>query len=359
MTLFIWFMMWIAALQAAAPQPPQRGLPPGATPQRRGVPPQQRAPTTPPRPNVVPLPQVQASSPESKYICTEPVASERDQNGRIQAPLCASIEGVVVRASSNVGIANAHVTLGPAGGGALSESLEVVADSNGRFIFPSLNPVFPPAGYSLTADADGYQSAGYEPAGDNQVGESFGLPRGAHLHLTIKLNPYQTASGTVRTADTLPVAAALVRAYRVRYSLLGRRMKIVKSGLTTDLGDYRLFGLEPGDYYVSASYSEHARERPLFGATLTPNLTNPDAGFVTQYYPAAVAPPRATVFTMVPGQEKSNLNFVLTDAERFKIHVRVFAASNALTHHFNIALIPEGAELEDASDYAIDTKGSA
>lgn len=164
---------------------------------------------------------------------------------------------------------------------------------------------------------------------------------------------FPTASGTVRTVDGLPIAAARVRAYRVRYSLLGRRLKIVKTGLTNDLGEFRLAGLEPGDYYVSASYSERAREIPLFGATLTPNLSNPDSGFITQYFPAAVSPPDASMFTMLPNTEKTNLNFTLKDVEHFKVHVDVFAASNAQSHHFNIAMMPEGAELEDAEEYVV------
>src|SRR4029078_1589828 len=131
--------------------------------------------------------------------------------------------------------------------------------------------------------------------------------------------------------------ASLMRAYRVRYSLLGRRMKIVKTGLSNDLGDYRLFGVEPGDYYVSASYGPAAREFPISDAILTPNLTNPDAGYVTQYYPEAVTPPEATLFTMFPAIEKTNINITLKETDRFKVHVRVFAASNAQSHQFNIA----------------------
>jgi hypothetical protein len=144
-----------------------------------------------------------------------------------------------------------------------------------------------------------------------------------------------------------------VRAYRVRYSPLGRRLKIAKTGLTNDLGEFRLTGLDPGDYYVSASYSERAREIPLFGATLTPNLSNPDAGFVTQYFPAATSPPDALMFTMVQNSEKTDLNFTLKDVEHFKVHVEVFAASNAESHQFNIAMMPEGAELEDAEEYVV------
>jgi hypothetical protein len=174
-----------------------------------------------------------------------------------------------------------------------------------------------------------------------------------HFHADFKLPPYQTASGIVRTADGLPVAAARVRAYRVRYSLLGRRMKIVKAAFTNDLGEFRLSGMEPGDYYFSASYSERARDVSLFGTTLTPNLSNPDAGYITEYFPAAVSPPNAALITMVPNVEKTDLNFALQDVERFNVRVHVFAASNAQSHHFNIAMMPEGAELEDAEEYVV------
>jgi len=262
----------------------------------------------------------------------------------------------VVRESTNVGIANARITLRQAGAGEFSESLSAVADSEGRFTFPSVNPSYPPIGqgYDVTAGAEGYQPARYGTAGENLY-----LLNGARSNITFKLNPYRTISGTVRTPDYLPVAASLIRGYRVRYSLLGRRMKIVKTGLSNDLGDYRLFGVEPGDYYVSASYGRQARELPLSGPILTPNLSNPDAGYVTQYYPAAVSPPEATVFTMLPNLEKTNLNITLKETPRFKVHILVFAASSSSAHQFNIAMMPDGAELEDALDYAIDKNGSS
>jgi hypothetical protein len=244
--------------------------------------------------------------------------------------------------------------LGPPGKGAGSTTLDAVTDSNGRFIFASLKPASPlPAGYSLSASADGFQPAVFGQAGPGGSGETIALTGGMRFRADFKLNMLQTASGTVRTVDGLPIAAAVVRAYRVRYSLLGRRMKIAKTSLTNDLGDYRLTGLEPGDYYFSASYSEQARDIPLFGATLTPNLSNPDDGYVTQFFPAAVSPPDATIVTMAPNSEKPNVNFTLKDVEHFRVHVGVFAASSAASHHFNIAMMPEGAELEDAEEYVV------
>ena len=334
------FIMLLAGVQAQVPQVPSQ--------RRPGTPPPPPAQTTPAQ-STSPVPQTQATPSDSPFKCTEPVNVDRDQNGRAISSACGSIEGVVVRASSSIGIANAHVALAPPNAGENAVTLETLTDSSGRYIFPSINP----AAYTLSVIADGYAPAVFGQPGSLGSGEIFNLTGGTHFHADFKLNPYQTASGTVRTADGLPVAAAVVRAYRVRYSLLGRRMKIVKTVLSNDAGDYRLFGLEPGDYYFSASYSERARDIPLFGATLTPNLSNPDSGYVTQYYPAAVSPPDATAVTMTANEEKTNLNFTLKEVERFKVHVSVFAASTAQSHHFNIAMMPEGAELEDASEYVV------
>jgi hypothetical protein len=333
--------MLLAGMQAAASQG-QRGVPPTA--RRSGTPPAQGTPAQ----TTSPAPQTHAPS-DLPFRCTEPVNVDRDQNGRAVSSACSSIDGFVFRAGSNFGIANAHVVLRPPNAGEGAEKLETLTDLGGRYIFPSIKP----AGYTLSVIADGYAPTVFGQAGSTGSGETLLLTGGMHFRGDFKLNPYQAASGIVRTADGLPIAAAVVRAYRVRYSLLGRRMKIVRTVLTNDAGDYRLFGLEPGDYYFSASYSERARDIPLFGATLTPNLPNPDAGYVTEYYPAAVSPPDATVTTMTSSAEKINLNFSFKEVERFKVRVRVSAASNAQSHHFNIAMMPEGAELEDASEYVV------
>jgi hypothetical protein len=56
---------------------------------------------------------------------------------------------------------------------------------------------------------------------------------------------------------------------------------------------------------------------------------------------------------MLPDIEKTNINVTLQETKRFKVHVVVFAASSSTVHQFHIAMMPDGAELEDASDYVI------
>jgi len=298
-------------------------------------------------------------TPQERYLCAEPLPPDRDANGRLRNSFCASIEGVVVRASSNVGIANARVRLGPPNSGALADSLEAVADSNGKFLFPSINPVYFPGGYNISASAEGYQSGAYGQVGVNALGEAIILPGGTRRQLTIKLNPYQAASGTIHTLDLEPVAAAVVRAYRIQYTPLGRRLRIARTVLSNDLGDYRVIGIEPWDYYVSASYSEKARELQITGLLLTPNLSNPDSGYVTTYYPATDALSNASPFTVVPAAEKSGLDITLRETDRFQVHVRVFSKSTQQGQQFSIAMLPAGMDLGDAPDYAVSGNGGS
>lgn len=301
----------------------------------------------------LPVPEINTLSAQQRYVCVEPPDAQRDAAGRPRAPLCASIEGQVVRGNSNFGIANAHVLLGPPEAGALSEQLEVVADADGRFSFPSVNN----GRYSVVASADGYQTSGFNQAGLNGRGEVIIIRGGQHRQVTIKLNPYLAMSGTVRTADFNPVPAALVRGYSVRYSPLGRRLRIVRKTLTSDLGEYRLMEVEPGDYYVSASYNEPARDISVPGLKLTPNLTKPDAGFVTEFYPSGVSSAEGSAFTVRPREEKNNLNITLKDSDRFTVHATAYSATNELPHHFNLAFLPAGADLGDVEEYSIKGKG--
>jgi hypothetical protein len=295
----------------------------------------------------------QAAAPENPFLCTEPTPPARN-------PVCATLTGVVVRGSSNAGIPNAHVTLEFPNSGPHAEVLMVVADSNGRFTFPPVNPIQPPSGFNVRAEADGFAPGIFGQIGVNAFGELINFPGSLKRRdLKITLNPYPTASGAVRTPDFQPIAAALVRAYQIQYTPIARRLKIARTTFTNDLGNYRLVWIDPRDYYVSASYNAEARALPVAGERLTPNLSNPDQGYVTAFYPAGLSSSDGAAFTVVPTGEKNNLNITVKETERFKVQVHVFSNSTLAPQHFNIALMPAGSDLGDAQDYAIKGDGKA
>jgi hypothetical protein len=272
---------------------------------------------------------------------------------------CGSIEGVVVRAGSNIGIPNAIVTLRLTDSGPDAEDTRTLADSNGRFAFPRINPRGFPEGYNISAVADGYVPAQFGQISAYAPGETITMLRGQRRVLTFTLNPSPAISGTVATSASEPVAAALMRAYRIQYSPNGRRLKIARTSLSNDLGGFHLLAMEPGDYYVSAGYSDRTRSLPVPGILLTPNLSSPDAGFATTFYPAAATASDARAFTVSPTADRGDLRVTLKESDRFTIRVHVVSLSNAALPHFNVALLPAGADIGDIPDYTVKGNGGA
>lgn len=89
----------------------------------------------------------------------------------------------------------------------------------------------------------------------NRPGVSLALAKGETRTITLRLPPGGVITGTVLDPDGLPAPGINVEALTHRLTVgLGRRPVSVGSlgGVTDDRGEYRIFGLPPGDYIVSA-----------------------------------------------------------------------------------------------------------
>src|SRR4030095_13819928 len=98
-----------------------------------------------------------------------------------------------------------------------------------------------------------------------------------------------------------PLAAALVRAYLRQYTPYGTQLKIVKKGMTNDLGEFRLFGLNFGAYFVSAGYGDRERAAAVGKAQLSPNVSKADDGYATTFFDGADDISRALAVHLAPG----------------------------------------------------------
>jgi hypothetical protein len=171
----------------------------------------------------------------------------------------ASIEGVVVKLGSGepIGNANIQLNLQIAGEPALllpvSEELRRTArsDENGRFIFENVA-----AGeYRLIATYEGefvpMEYGQRSPAGQGIPFEIAAGQRLTGIHLA--MSPTGAISGRVYDGDGEPLGKAQVFALRPVYKNGLRAMTIVQSVESDDRGDYRLFWLAPGSYYVGVN----------------------------------------------------------------------------------------------------------
>ena len=217
----------------------------------------------------------------SSVIWAAPQARQRPVGqAASQAPETrATIEGTVSRADSGQPLKGARVTLqasnrgqgqapliaGLAGpdGRVLASLAAAVAtvttDGNGRFTFTGVNP----GQYQISADRDGFIRSQYgqrTPTANGAI-----VPVSANQHLTIDLKMLQASvvSGRIITAEGEPAAQATVQAYTYQYSNGQRTLAEVKNVQTNDLGEYRLFWLAPGEYFVSVSNSSAEDDSPV------------------------------------------------------------------------------------------------
>jgi hypothetical protein len=102
----------------------------------------------------------------------------------------------------------------------------------------------------------------------NRPGLPINLSPGQRLtDVVLQIMPAGTISGRVFDRDGEPMANVNVEALKYSYQEGQRVLNVVQTARTNDLGEYRLFWLQPGNYFVSATPPEGQRG----------GLTNPAA----------------------------------------------------------------------------------
>jgi hypothetical protein len=157
-----------------------------------------------------------------------------------------SIEGSVVKFGTTDAIPRAKVILRPTNS---ANSQAITADEGGKFTFRDLAP----GQYRISVTRDGYVAAEY---GQRSPGSS-GVPINLNAQQQLKdakiaMTPTGTISGRIVNRFGEPVGNANVQALRYTYQEGRRSLTPVNTIRTNDLGEYRLFWMQPGQYIVSA-----------------------------------------------------------------------------------------------------------
>ena len=192
--------------------------------------------------------------------------------GQPQVP-AASIEGSLIKMGSGEPVAGAKVTLKVEKVSVLGDPLPLdtrtaTTDQDGKFVLPDV----PPGSYRLIATrAGGYIPAEYGQRSATGQGIPLEVSSGQQLTgIQLVMMPTASISGRIYDRDGEPLGRAQVQALRSVYRNGHRRMTIVQSVESNDRGEYRLFWLAPGSYYISARPDIPTRpEGPLLNSTST------------------------------------------------------------------------------------------
>jgi len=169
-----------------------------------------------------------------------------------------TVLGVVLRSGTNEPLPGASVQLQPSG---RSEAYEVQTGNDGRFQFRNI----PDGNYSLAAVRSGFVRADYGRRRTSDPPLILAVDPNRTLNtIELRMVPAASISGRVSDAEGEPVVAAIVRAWQETYTDGQRALRIITTVSTDDLGNYRVFSLTPGKYYVSAVIRDKTTIAPSF-----------------------------------------------------------------------------------------------
>jgi len=285
-------------------------------------------------------------------------------------PPTGSIIGRVVAADSGRPIKRARVSANAA---ELQGGRSVLTDDKGTFELVEL-----PAGrYTVNVSKSGFVNLSYgqrrpfQPGtplqiadGQQMKGIDFSLPRGSVI------------TGTVLDEDGDAMPGVNVRVMRYQFQQGQRRLVPSGNGQTDDRGQYRIWGLMPGDYYVDATARNFnfgggrgaaalaagrgGRGGPVAAAVAgaLANAGTPGAGdddeslaYAPTYYPGVAAIDEAKAVTVGLSQEVVGINFNVLLVRTARVSGRVTNPDGSPATGGNVNLASDSGRAQAGSNF--------
>jgi hypothetical protein len=231
----------------------------------------------------------------------------------------ARIEGIVVRADSGDPLPNATVVLSKDGAGRLDTKYGTTARADGHFTVKDL----PKGRYRLLATMRGFVDQEYGQKRPNGSGAVLDVTNESKLRdITVRMTPGGAISGHVSDQMGHPLEGVVIRAFRRRYTPYGKPLlSVVALTVTNDIGDYRMYWLSPGTYYLFAILAPVPSAAN--GAEIINQSDDPPDVFVSSFYPSGDDDSQAKAVSVEPGAELRGMDFLLTRMKGIKVRGRI------------------------------------
>lgn len=285
-----------------------------------------------------------------------------------------SLQGRVVRWGTNDPIAKATVELRPES--RLRAPYVARTSADGTFLFPSVA-----AGeYRVVAERPGFVRAEYAQRWPNGAGTPLAIPAGRAIgNVQIAMLQTGAIAGTVRDALGRPLGNASVEAYKATYRNGRRAFAKTQTAVADDRGEYRLFWLTPGRYFIGVRHPDTTSDPMRIGGIRVggggagPNgpigfqlfRTDGDNAsaapfpmgrqpktlnekFMVVYYPNTTDETAAAPIDVVPGGELHAIDFVVAPVPLHRVRGRVvYEATNEAAMSARVQWITAGGVAPD------------
>ena len=226
----------------------------------------------------------------------------------------AVLKGFVVAADTGGPIRRAQVR---ASAPESQDTRITTTDEQGRFELREL------AGgrYTITASKGGFVTLQYGQRRPSEPGTPVELAAGQTLEkLVVGLPRGSVITGRILDEFGDPLTGAQVQVLRYAYVSGARRLQAAGQGdRTDDQGTFRIFGLQPGEYVVSATLREDRGPRQPVDDAMS------STGYAPTYYPGTTNVADAQRVTVGLGQEVAGIGFGLSLTRLSRVTGRVLA----------------------------------
>lgn len=245
-----------------------------------------------------------------------------------------SIAGVVVKLAGSEPLTKARVHLQSMED--RTRAISTVTNAGGRFELRGIDP----GRYRLSVSRVGFVTKEYGQKKSEDPGAVLTLRPGQEIKdLLFRLIPSGVIAGRILDEDGEVLPSVNVTAAKEVYSDGKRTLAMGATVETNDLGEYRLFGLSPGRYFVSAVYPRWSR---FAGGEDSGGSESDQQGYAKMYYPGTADAGKAIFIDLKGGEEVPSIEILLRKVLAYRIRGRVY---NQINHKpgtgTNVLLMPK------------------
>jgi hypothetical protein len=201
-------------------------------------------------------------------------------------------------------------------------ALPALTDAQGHFAFNDVRP----GTYKLKFASNGYALQTYGQRSSAGTGLPIAVASGqSHADIVIRMSQVGAVGGRVANTEGHPVAGVPVQLLHFAYDETGNRtVQRITAAKTDDRGQFRMFNLSPGRYYLNAGNPvgpDNELDRRLnsdIGVTTSPINRIPEQ-YAQSYYPGTPEVRAATPIDVAPGTEVTGIDMVLRPQQVFRV----------------------------------------
>jgi guanyl-specific ribonuclease Sa len=199
--------------------------------------------------------------------------------------------------------------------------------------------------YQLSATHAGYlDSSRGQRRAEQANGVIVALTAGQEIgDAVVRLTPTGVIAGRIVNEREEPMPGVYVQTMKASYRNGYREFSDARAGFTDDRGEFRVWGLAPGRYYIRVTNPRRSERGPSAGDV-----------YVPMFYPSVVDPVQAQSVELHPGEELNGINFTLGPSHTVHVRGRVLTSNAAPAKGAQVTLSQAG-----NSSYSLDAESDA